>query len=530
MDLPRSPPTRKSPIWNSSLAVFILTLVLWQSSGIQAADPVDVLQVLQFNRLPEGVRTTTGFCPKRKSVSSADVAYRISKKAQISAPTKQLFPGGTRFPEDFSIMTLVKPKVGNQAFLLSIYSEQGMQQVGVELGRSPVFLYEDHSGKPAPEDYPIFGGINLSDGKWHRVAISVQKKKITMIFDCKKTVTKLLPRSNKPIIDTKGIVVFGTRILDEEVFEGDIQQLLISSDPRAAYDYCQHYSPDCGTPLPDYPQSQEPSAKEYKGKTNGRKQAKPKAEVAQRKAPLPKPASVKLATAATRNSAIKFSVAATTKAGTTKVGTTKAGITRIPQKSRLNGFQQDPTDPALYEEEISVETIPAGQDYGEVAVTEELPQIVEADVTKMALSGLKGEKGEPAVVEPGMLVEGPPGPEGPAGQPGPPGPAGPPGPMGEPGERGRKGRPGLPGADGLPGPPGSSLMLPVSNCVRAERERNQALMLSHSDILHEFLRLILKSACVEHHSLHFDTGILSSPCLSAGIPAPMHGAQEQHSK
>ncbi|GCC18872.1 hypothetical protein chiPu_0020915 [Chiloscyllium punctatum] len=164
MDLPRSPPTRKSPIWNSSLAVFILTLVLWQSSGIQAADPVDVLQVLQFNRLPEGVRTTTGFCPKRKSVSSADVAYRISKKAQISAPTKQLFPGGTRFPEDFSIMTLVKPKVGNQAFLLSIYSEQGMQQVGVELGRSPVFLYEDHSGKPAPEDYPIFGGINLSDG------------------------------------------------------------------------------------------------------------------------------------------------------------------------------------------------------------------------------------------------------------------------------------------------------------------------------------------------------------------------------
>ncbi|XP_060706679.1 collagen alpha-1(V) chain-like [Hemiscyllium ocellatum] len=371
--------------------------------------------------------------------------------------------------------------------------------------------------------------LKHKEQKWHRVAISVQKKKITMIFDCKKTVTKPLPRSNKPIIDTKGIVVFGTRILDEEVFEGDIQQLLISSDPRAAYDYCQHYSPDCGTPLPDYPQSQEPSAKEYKGKTNGWKQAKPKAEAAQRKAPLPKPASVKLATAATRNSAVKFSVTGTTKAGTTKAATTKAGtikagITRIPQKSRLNGFQQDPTDPTFYEE-ISVETIPVGQDYSEVAVTEELPQIAEAEVTKleqaattvhpvtgdvvykeyftgedlgpgdpgydydyvykdyyeeplpteigpglpvesevftegMALSGIKGEKGEPAVVEPGMLVEGPPGPEGPAGQPGPPGPAGPPGPMGEPGERGRKGRHGLPGADGLPGPPGSSLMLP----------------------------------------------------------------------
>uniref|UniRef100_UPI00398EF2EF collagen alpha-1(XI) chain-like n=1 Tax=Pristiophorus japonicus TaxID=55135 RepID=UPI00398EF2EF len=264
MDLKSSPSRsrRKSWMWDTSLSILTLTLALWQSSGVRAADPVDVLRVLQFNTLPEGVRKVTGFCPKRKSVSSSDVAYRISKKAQISAPTKQLFPV-SRFPEDFSIMALVRPKAGTQAFLLSIYSDQGMQQVGVELGRSPVFLYEDHSGKPAPEDYPIFGGINLSDGKWHRLAISVQKKKITMIVDCKKTVTKPLPRSNRPIIDTKGIVVFGTRILDEEVFEGDIQQLLIASDPQAAYDYCQHYSPDCDIPLPDYPQSQEPSAKEW---------------------------------------------------------------------------------------------------------------------------------------------------------------------------------------------------------------------------------------------------------------------------
>lgn len=70
-----------------------------------------------------------------------------------------------RFPENFSIMTLIKPQAGLQAFLLSIYSEQGIQQLGVELGRSPVFLYEDQNGKPAPEDYPLFKGVNLADGK-----------------------------------------------------------------------------------------------------------------------------------------------------------------------------------------------------------------------------------------------------------------------------------------------------------------------------------------------------------------------------
>lgn len=62
-------------------------------------------------------------------------------------------------------MTTVKAKAGLQAFLLSIYSEQGVQQLGLELGRSPVFLYEDQSRKPTLENYPLFKGVNLADGK-----------------------------------------------------------------------------------------------------------------------------------------------------------------------------------------------------------------------------------------------------------------------------------------------------------------------------------------------------------------------------
>lgn len=40
--------------------------------------------------------------------------------------------------------------------------------------------------------------------------------------------------------------------------QGDIQQLLLVADPRAAYDYCEHYSPDCEIPHKDTPQAQEP--------------------------------------------------------------------------------------------------------------------------------------------------------------------------------------------------------------------------------------------------------------------------------
>lgn len=51
------------------------------------------------------------------------------------------------------------------------------------------------------------------------MALSVEKKSVTIIVDCKKKVTRPLRRSDRAVINTEGITVFGTRILDEEVFE-----------------------------------------------------------------------------------------------------------------------------------------------------------------------------------------------------------------------------------------------------------------------------------------------------------------------
>lgn len=62
---------------------------------VSSPDPVDVLRALQVPSLPEGVKKVPGFCASRRS-SNPDHAYRITKKAQISAPTKQLFSGRLR--------------------------------------------------------------------------------------------------------------------------------------------------------------------------------------------------------------------------------------------------------------------------------------------------------------------------------------------------------------------------------------------------------------------------------------------------
>lgn len=247
-------------IWDLTISTLVLTF-LFQAREVRGAAPVDILKALDFHNSPVGISKTTGFCTSRKNSKDPDIAYRVTEEAQISAPTKQLFPGGI-FPQDFSILFTIKPKKGTQAFLLSLYNEHGIQQLGVEVGRSPVFLFEDHTGKPTPENYPLFSTVNIADGKWHRVAISVEKKTVTMIVDCKKKITKPLDRSERSIVDTNGIMVFGTRILETDVFQGDIQQFLITGDPKAAYDYCDHYSPDCDL-TSKAAQAQEPHIDEY---------------------------------------------------------------------------------------------------------------------------------------------------------------------------------------------------------------------------------------------------------------------------
>lgn len=54
------------------------------------------MKVLDFHNLPDGITKTTGFCTSRRSSKEADVAYRVTKDAQLSAPTKQLYPGESR--------------------------------------------------------------------------------------------------------------------------------------------------------------------------------------------------------------------------------------------------------------------------------------------------------------------------------------------------------------------------------------------------------------------------------------------------
>uniref|UniRef100_A0A493TC72 Thrombospondin-like N-terminal domain-containing protein n=1 Tax=Anas platyrhynchos platyrhynchos TaxID=8840 RepID=A0A493TC72_ANAPP len=180
--------------------------------------PVDVLQTLGMKDGRDGVTVTAGICTQRPGTEDPDLAFRVDNRTQLSAPTRQLFPDSS-FPEDFSILATVRARRGGQAFLLSIYDERGVQQLGLELGRSPVFLYEDQDGHPPPELYPVFRKVNLADGRWHRVALAVEGTNVSLLVDCHLLATLPLERGPRPVVSTEGVTLFGARLLDEEVFE-----------------------------------------------------------------------------------------------------------------------------------------------------------------------------------------------------------------------------------------------------------------------------------------------------------------------
>uniref|UniRef100_A0A8C5HEZ4 Collagen, type V, alpha 3a n=1 Tax=Gouania willdenowi TaxID=441366 RepID=A0A8C5HEZ4_GOUWI len=478
---------------------------------------VDVLHALKLSEYMEGVSMVAGFCESRGHLQEADLAFKM-KKIQLSVPTKQLFPD-SKFPEDFSLMATVRARKGSQVFLLSVYDEHGIQQLGFQLGKSPVFLYEDQHGHPAPQMHPIFRKINLANGQWHRIAYSVQGKTLTLYLDCHQVATVDLQRGDDPVVSTGGVTVFGSRLLDKDAFEGGIQQLLIVDDPQAAANYCVSYIPDCDSALlynspnsqirlDDLMQNDEASEsmdtpkKNRKGKKNKKKRDKDskgkrrgKGKKGSRKKKhqeeslddgflrVPTPLSknqpqeslepTKLPEIRSTAQTVLSTQYVNTEMPSDELDFTADVFIVVPSKevdkslSLCSGPQDGTsmTNPTKkYQDDLSEDL------YNNVTVSTITvsPNVTEYEILEYDdfTNDTEAQYEEYEIYDDTFSFAERQKPETWAGEvpfrglPGPAGPTGPPGPSGDPGELGPPGRPGLAGVDGIPGPPGTLLMLP----------------------------------------------------------------------
>ena len=152
-------------------------------------------------------------------------------------------------------------------YLLSLFNQNGMKQIGVEVDSNPSFLYVDDRSTARDSDHPSWN-VNFADGRWHRVAWSVRTEQngdstIELYVDCRLVGSRVLKRNgNAGEIASDGIVIFGRNGHDGGEFEGDIQQFDLYDDPtiaeKSAANNCRkhpEYTIRCDNPKQDFDDS-----------------------------------------------------------------------------------------------------------------------------------------------------------------------------------------------------------------------------------------------------------------------------------
>lgn len=97
------------------------------------------------------------------------------------------------------------------------------------VGSEISLVYQDSEGKLLDDNLITFQA-STNDLNWHRIGISVKGDSITLLFDCKKEITKKIHRTSKPKISTDGLIFMGVQLdEDDDYFKVKFRNFLATS-------------------------------------------------------------------------------------------------------------------------------------------------------------------------------------------------------------------------------------------------------------------------------------------------------------
>ena len=152
---------------------------------------------------------TTGFCrdrplPYSSNQRARDVAYDLSSAVTpLNATTADsLFLSG--IPDEFAILVTVRVEPGNTAELFSIMD--GDQKLSFRLNPEVEIEFRQRDEAPARVGY----NVNITDGRWHRVAFALKKKHVSLALDCEKPKAHVRkPKNFNPNLGPTSVIFLG---------------------------------------------------------------------------------------------------------------------------------------------------------------------------------------------------------------------------------------------------------------------------------------------------------------------------------
>ncbi|KAK3105543.1 hypothetical protein FSP39_000113 [Pinctada imbricata] len=208
----------------------------------------NLLEIFGAQKLPTGVSRDL----------NRPTAFNITSAASLYTPLTNIYPGV--FPNDFSIIFTVNISALRAGYLLTMSDIMGRQRLALMYGKKLRFEYYDQNDLPGGKS-PLFDVV-VSDSTWHQVAISVRNREISLYFDCENAQTLEFRRSKNSYFSTNLMLSLGPYFARYGApFQGQIEQLFVIADPKAAAEQChiqntvpEHAIKDDGRVVPDYGQ------------------------------------------------------------------------------------------------------------------------------------------------------------------------------------------------------------------------------------------------------------------------------------
>ncbi|XP_030004254.1 collagen alpha-1(V) chain-like [Sphaeramia orbicularis] len=195
-------------------------------------DELNILQEISSqvsNSSNSSLTVEDGRCP----------VLQVGLYSTLALPLRQILTDG--LPDEFSLLVHLRSPQRHERSVFTMLSPDSHVMLQLRVSASAVIFI---GTQQRHYEFPVAG---LSDGQWHRVAISVASRRLALYVDC--TLLESVDWVYHGMdIGTDGLLMVGGIIESFETpFEGDLRQLtFLMGDPDAAHNHCSRHPPRCG--------------------------------------------------------------------------------------------------------------------------------------------------------------------------------------------------------------------------------------------------------------------------------------------
>ncbi|ELW63469.1 Collagen alpha-1(XXII) chain [Tupaia chinensis] len=164
------------------------------------------------------------------------VLGRFRPGEAASVLTRDVFPQG--LPDEYAFVTTFRFRKMSRKedwYIWQVIDQYGIPQVSIRLDGENKAVEYNAVGAMEDAVRVVFRGPqvnNLFDRDWHKIALSIQARNVSLYIDC--ALVQTLPIGERENIDIQGKTVLGKRLYDSVPIDFDLQRIVIYCDSRHA--------------------------------------------------------------------------------------------------------------------------------------------------------------------------------------------------------------------------------------------------------------------------------------------------------